>query len=492
MNLARKTFLLIAVPIICQLVFVIVLLNSVASLEAALVEESRTKSAISAIDDLSVSVCDAIVLVVSRRALGLDKEAVEVFKSSSKQQFERFARLTANDKRSKLLVERYHQLLQQAWALMDEIGTAYVSNEDTVAFSQFVARGVFIKKVDTNFQNLLSTVAAIRAHYKPAAEELAPRAIRIRQNIQVMVCVLVSLNILLAVALAFYYAKGTALRLQALMNNVDEFRQGMVPEREISGDDELAELDRRFRQAVLARISAEETQNAMMQIVAHDLRSPITSLGISLRTFDDSADTELSPKLKRFLTVANSETDRLSSLVSNILDFDLAERDAIEIEILREHVEPLLTRAKRALEGFAASKSVRVSIFCNEDLVADCDGERIIQVVVNLLGNAIKFAPDGSEIRLNAKKNGESVRVEVSDSGPGIPQHLFESIFDRYFKVDGQAQKEQGTGLGLWICNMIVAKHGGKIGVESNQVSGSTFWFELPIQDSGRADAAEC
>ncbi|MGH9548768.1 MAG: sensor histidine kinase, partial [Terriglobales bacterium] len=119
----------------------------------------------------------------------------------------------------------------------------------------------------------------------------------------------------------------------------------------------------------------------------------------------------------------------------------------------------------------------------------EADQDRLTQVVVNLLANAIKFSPEGMEIVLAVKKQPESVRFEITDQGKGVPESMQAQIFERFKQVDRCDETQKGgTGLGLSICKAIVERHGGTIGVQSGSGRGSTFWFELPLEASKVAD----
>ena len=114
------------------------------------------------------------------------------------------------------------------------------------------------------------------------------------------------------------------------------------------------------------------------------------------------------------------------------------------------------------------------------------DLPRVLQVVTNLVNNAIKYSPDGGEIRVSGRAEGGSLHVSVADQGVGIPPRELDKIFDRFHRVDGDlARRVSGTGLGLAICRGLVEAHGGRIWVESEPGVGSTFTFTLPISESG-------
>ena len=147
-------------------------------------------------------------------------------------------------------------------------------------------------------------------------------------------------------------------------------------------------------------------------------------------------------------------------------------------------VKQLLEETTDAMEPLAETKQISLNLIFGEDVPEiSVDRNRIKQVVDNLVNNAVKFSPDGSIINIQAKKNHDFVKIEVRDEGIGIPKEKQQKIFEPFYQIDSGADRIfGGTGLGLSICRGIVLGHGGKIGVESQQGNGSTFYFTIPIK----------
>ena len=114
-------------------------------------------------------------------------------------------------------------------------------------------------------------------------------------------------------------------------------------------------------------------------------------------------------------------------------------------------------------------------------VMVDCDADLITRVIANLVGNAIKFTPEGSKVAISMERNGDGAKLCVADTGSGIPREYHEKIFEKFGQVEARQQRKMySTGLGLTFCKLAVDAHGGKIGVESEVDRGSTFWFTLP------------
>src|SRR5262249_24810352 len=142
---------------------------------------------------------------------------------------------------------------------------------------------------------------------------------------------------------------------------------------------------------------------------------------------------------------------------------------------------PILDSCVESVSQLADKKSIAVRATATDAWVKVGEG-RISQVILNLLGNAVKFSPAGSEIIVDALKKGDWIEIRVADQGPGISPEQQKLIFERFHQVPGDDQaKAQGSGLGLAICKLIVEAHGGKIGIESEVGKGCTFWFTVPL-----------
>lgn len=231
--------------------------------------------------------------------------------------------------------------------------------------------------------------------------------------------------------------------------------------------DELAEVDR--------------LKDELVQNISHELRTPITFIKgyISLLLEGDLG--ELSQKQIDSLQIVNDKTEQLISLVNGILTLQI-----LTTEVLRKEQVSPIHLAERAIEDakFSAENlGIKlVADYPKEMPLIMADPTRITQVFDNLIQNAIKFSPDGGSITIRMRMLKDAVRVDIQDTGIGIPADKIDRIFDRFFQVDGSMTRRYGgAGLGLAICKQIVEAHGGKISAQSKERGGSTFTFTLPL-----------
>jgi signal transduction histidine kinase len=240
-------------------------------------------------------------------------------------------------------------------------------------------------------------------------------------------------------------------------------------ERRVTEADRLAELARLRQQTI--------------DLIVHDLRSPLTVIRASLDVLQESLPTELHDTRKQVVGVAQRSTDRLLSLVEHLLH---AARQEVLGVTLHEQPVDLLGLLQCTLDAYlsaAGSSGIELCAVLPQSLPELVgDSEQLERVVGNLLDNAISYTPAGGAIRLAAEQCKEEVCVSVTDSGPGVPIEYRDHIFERFARVPGSKGRRRGFGLGLYLCRQVVQAHGGRIWVEDGPGGvGSRFVFILPI-----------
>ncbi|HEX8394775.1 MAG TPA: ATP-binding protein [Longimicrobium sp.] len=241
---------------------------------------------------------------------------------------------------------------------------------------------------------------------------------------------------------------------------------------------------------VTERREVERMKDEFVSVVSHELRTPLTSIRGSLGLLAAGKLGEVPEKGRRMLDIAVQNTDRLVRLINDILDIERIESGRVTMEVRQTDAAEL---AHQAVEVMAAmAEKAGISLFAwAERLPLVADPDRILQVLTNLVSNAVKFSPPGGEVTVTAEPREGEILFRVTDHGRGIPQDRREAIFERFQQVDSSDAREKGgTGLGLAICRSIVNQHGGRIWVESEMGKGSTFSFTLPGQTSPPGQSA--
>ena len=231
---------------------------------------------------------------------------------------------------------------------------------------------------------------------------------------------------------------------------------------------------------ITERKEVEKMKDEFVSMVSHELRTPLTSIRGALGLVSAGLLGNLTEKARHMLEVATNNTDRLVRLLNDILDIHRMEAGRVELVKLECNARELMQSVEEAMHPMAEKAGVSMEIMSvSKPFLADPD--RIIQVLTNLMGNAIKFSPAGGRVWLTADCQDGDLLFHVKDEGRGIPLHQQEAIFDRFQQVDASDAREKGgAGLGLAICKKIVEQHGGRIWVESEPDQGSTFSFSLP------------
>jgi PAS domain S-box-containing protein len=228
------------------------------------------------------------------------------------------------------------------------------------------------------------------------------------------------------------------------------------------------------------RHEVELMKAQFVQMVSHDLRTPLTSVQSYLDLLGRGVYGNLSDAGTQKLALLNKSVDRLVNMIRDLLDIERWEAGHLKIAIGETTLQSIVEQSLEAVNSHKEVKKVTINT-PSEDMQLRGDAERLVQVVINLLHNAIKFSPDKGTIDLKAKKENGFVEIEIKDEGPGIPTELQKTVFERFKQVsETDATVKKGTGLGLAICKAIVEAHGGTIGVTSEEGKGSAFWFRLP------------
>ncbi len=220
-------------------------------------------------------------------------------------------------------------------------------------------------------------------------------------------------------------------------------------------------------------------------MVSHEIRTPLTSIQLTHQLLQVELGESLDAFSSKSLVAAQDNVNRLMALVNNLLDLDKLESGFIEFIANSILVKEVIDTSTGAIESLFRQKSLTVTALVDDDLRIYADEERLVQVLINLMANAIKYSPSNSELTIEAKPVGDFVKISVTDQGRGIPRDKLETVFERFRQVDASDEHvHKGIGLGLAISKAIVERHKGTIGVESIEGKGSTFWFTIPATES--------
>jgi two-component system OmpR family sensor kinase len=279
------------------------------------------------------------------------------------------------------------------------------------------------------------------------------------------------------------------LPLEAITDTVEQINRADDLSRRIpyqgQPDDEVGGLIESFNQTLERLESLFTSQQRFIADVSHELRTPLTVI---------KGNVDLMRRMKRLdaesLSSIDAEAGRLTRLVGGLLLFAQAESGKLALSMKPVELDNLLTEVFQEMRVLAGNK-VQIKMTEIDQILLTGDRDRLKQVLLNLVANAIQYTPQGGEVFLSLAKVGEQARVIVRDTGPGIPPEDLPYIFDRFYRAEKSRTrgKTTGFGLGLSIANWIVEHHGGQIKVESKEGKGTTFAIWLPLSqtvDGGR------
>ena len=228
------------------------------------------------------------------------------------------------------------------------------------------------------------------------------------------------------------------------------------------------------------RREVERVKDQFASVVSHELRTPLTSIRASLGLLASDLLGPLPAGGRRMVDIAVQNTDRLVRLINDILDLEHIASSAMNLHLVRCDAADLIVRAADAVLAMAIEGGVTVTVLA-EPTPLEADEDRVIQTLTNLIGNAVKFSPRGSSVRVSCERRGDEILFTISDDGRGIPADKLETIFERFEQVDSShSRQEGGTGLGLAISRSIVEQHGGRIWAQSMLGEGSVLSFVIP------------
>ena len=318
--------------------------------------------------------------------------------------------------------------------------------------------------------------------------------------------------LMIGLGLAAYKSSQITSAVQALVAPAMAFGRGEAPTIPRSNIREISEVANGlekafhlFQQRTAERDQAEREKEVaegtarlkdeFIATVSHELRTPLTSITASLDLLNDIPDANRSEATNELIGIAQANSQRLTRLVNDILDIEKLEGGKVGFHMQRIEIGPLLEQAIEANRPMAESCGVtlRLEATARHDVCADPD--RLMQVAANLLANALKLSPPGTEIVVTAEDRGDKARISIRDHGPGIPEELRSRIFGKFAQAEISDERQKiDTGLGLSIVQQIVQRLGGEVGFADAPGGGTVFFVELPgLQqiDVGAVEEAE-
>lgn len=288
----------------------------------------------------------------------------------------------------------------------------------------------------------------------------------------------------IAVVLSLYLSRSVIAPLRAMSEATHRIAEGHYEERvQVQGDDELGQLAVRFNQMAEKMNQVESMRRRLIGDVSHELRTPLTAIKGSMEGLIDG----VLPATPETYQQIHAEADRLNRLVDDLQELSRVEARAYKLELRPLEVSSLVKTVTQRLAPQFETKHIFLDVNLAPNLPRVlADEDRIMQVLTNLVGNALQYSRENDKVTVAAKETDNEVQIFVRDTGIGISSEHLLHIFDRFYRVDASRSRSRrlggGSGIGLTIARALVEAHGGRIWAESaGEGQGSIFTFTLPI-----------
>ena len=290
-------------------------------------------------------------------------------------------------------------------------------------------------------------------------------------------------SLIFVITISFFITRSITRPVSILKRKTRDIAQGNFEGvLNISSPPEIAELAGAFNSMSQKLEDLDRMKSDFFSSMSHELRTPLTSIKEGVGLLLESVGGALTEKQRKLLTILAEESERLIGLVNSLLDLSKMEAGMMIYNFEPTSLAPLVNRAMMEIGPLVEAKKIRLESKIAEELpVIKVDSERVLQALRNLIGNAVKFTPDGGQVTVSAQQRDGAIEVSVADTGPGIPAENLATIFDKFQQAASAGSYGiKGTGLGLAIVKHIITSHGGKVWAESQAGRGSTFIFVLP------------
>lgn len=479
LKLAHKGALLVGIPLIFELCAFGMLYRSLERTEQELANEAQARNVNEHMNTITRSIVLAssslYVFAFSHNDEQADRYAAAL--SDITRQFEELRPLVTDKPEAVRGLAEVEKMVGRLLVCLDEA-------RRSAKVGDLVQAGQDMRQIRGLTTRLSQSMNDLARPFQEMEQDLVQRHMRDRQQQKLLLLLLIAASILLAVVIALYMHKDMTSRLSRLIENARLFAGGRQLQPRLSGADEIKEVDAVFHDMAEAVKEAARQRQEFMAMIAHDLRSPLTAVGVSMEMLCDGVAGPLAPEAYTVADRSRSNIDRLVKLVNDLLDVEKLESGKMELNYDVFPAALVLEESVQAVSDLAARQGVIITAAqTNEELPGDAD--KLVQVMVNLLSNAIKYSPAGGTIHVDVSADDLYVRFSVKDQGPGVPAQEKLIIFERFKQSSVRPQQQttggaKSTGLGLAICKEVVLLHGGDIGVEDGEAGGSCFWFTLP------------
>jgi signal transduction histidine kinase len=488
LTVSAKVLLLVAVPLICEISFFVVLTNYINLAQQQAAKARHGQAVSDAVHDMIVDVMTTRVMFRGLSTGGFVEAGRYVlsFRRKCKEDTARIRKLLPNDVKAQTVLDQVNQGVDEIYDAVAD-GAAHLADGDLSEL-----KNQYLKKVEKALLKIIN----------PEIAELARESARqgglqeqdaLRESTKTALNGLLLASIALSLAMALYSSKQISGRINRVSENTHRFAHNRRLLEPLSGSDEIADLDAVFHE-MAERIDsfvakqqddmnkvrqAERLKADVVAMVTHDLRAPLNSIMHFQEMLEEGFFGELNDNGHRMLKLVGQSSRTMQTLINDLLELEKIASGRLELSKRKILLSQIISQAVGSVQLTADENAIEI-IVRQAPVQVEVDPDRICQVLINLLSNALKFSPKQSQIVVDVAASASQVKVSIIDKGPGISENDQSSIFD-HFKQGKSDKAHLGSGLGLSICKALIGLHKGTIWVESELGRGSCFNFTLPL-----------
>jgi two-component system sensor histidine kinase GlrK len=366
-------------------------------------------------------------------------------------------------------VKQYHQLYQYL----------FYKEVEFLRAGQSYPKDWYTQEKEKAIDGIMEDMKELRAYSENNTYEKIKKLGDAGANARKVAVVMTVFSLIFGITISIFITRSITKPLSAMRNKTREIARGNYESNlNLSSPPEIDELAQDFNFMCNKLKEMDRMKSDFFSLMSHELRTPLTSIKEGTTLLLEGVGGETNVKQKRLLSIITEESNRLIDLVNSILDLSKMEAGMMTYNFVKADITPLIKKAIVEIIPIAKAKNIKpeLRIISGGLPFTNMDIEKILQVLRNLIGNAVKFTPQGGRVQISARHVNGNIEVSVADKGPGIQKKDLTSIFDKF----KSSESYKGTGLGLAIVKIIVTAHGGKVWVESKPGQGSTFTFMLP------------
>jgi signal transduction histidine kinase len=476
LNVSQKGLILVSVPLVFELVFICFLTILLQQSESEAQRYAQSKEIVSEVNNLTKTFLDLGFALIAWKATKSRSfvHQYDLIVSEQPEIYKKLEDLSKDDAQRQEYVQKLHKGGDEVMSLIKYV-RGLADGELVV-----VDPNLYRRETASAYNDFMEMTHALTAHEQEVQASSPSAEKKVRGRLKALLVIGLFINVALTFWLLKFFTDSFTRRLAVLTDNNKRLARREPLLAPVDGNDEIANLDQNFHHMVSDLEHAERSKQEYLQMISHDLRTPLASIQSTLAVAARGTYGDLNERGQRRISDAERESERLISMINEILDIERLQSGKLELSKAKESLAATVDEAADSVHSLLESKGMTI-VNDITGINLNFDRDRIIRVLINLVGNAIKFSEPGSSVEIYALERPDDIVVKIRDHGRGIPRAALPHVFDRFWQVEEKDRTERGgSGLGLSICKAIVEAHNGTINVESELGKGSIFSFTLP------------